>query len=36
MNDMDKNTELPAHLVFGASDYTKIKVQEIPRVRQLG
>ena len=36
MNDMDKKTELPIHLVFGASDYAKIKVQEMPRVGQLG
>ena len=36
MNDLDKKTELPIHLVFGAIDYTKMKVQEIPRVEQLG
>ena len=36
MNDMYKKTELRIHLIFGASDYTKIKVQEMPRVRQLG
>ena len=36
MNDMDKKTELPIHLVFGASDYAKIKVQKMPRVGQLG
>ena len=36
MNDLDKKTELPIHLVFGASHYTKINVQEIPRVVQLG
>ena len=35
MNDMGKKTELPVHLVFGASDYTKIKVQEMPRIEQL-
>ena len=33
---MDKKTELPIHLVFGASDYTKIKIQEMPRVGKLG
>ena len=36
MNDMDKKTELPINVVFGASDYTKIKVQEMPRFAQLG
>ena len=36
INDMDKKTELPIHLVFGASDYTQIKVQEMLRVGQLG
>ena len=36
MNDMDKKIELPIHLVFGASDYTKINVQEMARVGQLG
>ena len=36
MNDMDKNTELPVHLIFDASDYTKMKVQQIPRARQYG
>ena len=36
MNDMDKKTELPVHLILGASDLTKIRVQEIPRVGQLG
>ena len=36
MTDMDKKTELAVHLIFGASDYTKIKVQELSRVGQLG
>ena len=36
MNDMDKKTELLVHLIFGESDLTKIKVQGIPRVWQLG
>ena len=35
MNDMDKKTELPVHLIFGAKHYTKIKVQETPRVGKL-
>ena len=30
---MDKKTELPTYLVFGASGYTKIKVQVMLRVR---
>ena len=33
MNDMDKKT---VHLILGASNLTKIRVQEIPRVGQLG
>ena len=33
---MDKKTELLVHLIFGESDLTKIKVQGIPRVWQLG
>ena len=36
MNDLDKKTELRVHLIFCASDYTKIKVQETSRIRQLG
>ena len=36
MNDLDKKTELGVHLIFCASDYTKIKVQETSRIRQLG
>ena len=36
MNDLDKKTKLPIHVVFGAIDYTKMKVQEIPRVEQFG
>ena len=36
MTHMDKTTALPGHLIFGASDYTKIKVQEMPRVGQPG
>ena len=33
MNDMNKKKELPTYLVFGASGYTKIKVQVMLRVR---
>ena len=36
VNDMDKKTELPIHLIFGTNDFTKRKVQEMLRVRQLG
>ena len=36
MNDLDKKTELRVHLIFCASDYTEIKVQETSRIRQLG
>ena len=33
---LDKKRELLIYLIFGASDYTKIKVQEIPTVGQPG
>ena len=36
MNDIDKKPELPIHAVLGASDYTKIKTRELPRVGKLG
>ena len=36
MNDTDTKAELPNHLILGASQYTRIKVQEMPRVGQLG
>ena len=29
MNDVDKKTELPIHLVFGVTDNTQIKFQEM-------
>ena len=32
MNGMDKKIESLVHLIFGASDSTKIKVQEMSRV----
>ena len=31
---MDKKVKLLVHLIFVTSSYTKIKVQEMPRVRQ--
>ena len=36
MNDMDKKTESPVHLIFGGSDHTKMNFQGMPRIRQLG
>ena len=36
MNDTDTKGELPIHLILGASEYTRIKVQEMPRVGQPG
>ena len=36
MNDTDAKAELPIHLILGASEYTRIKVQEMPRVGQPG
>ena len=36
MNDTDAKAELPIHLILGASEYTRIKVQEISRVGQPG
>ena len=35
MNDADTKVELPIHLILGASEYTTIKVLEMPRVGQL-
>ena len=34
MNDIDKKTKLPIHLIFVASNYAK-KVQEILKIRQI-
>ena len=36
MNDTDTKAELPIHLISGASEYIRIKVQEMPRVGQPG
>ena len=36
INDTDTKAELPVHLILGASEYTRIKVQEMPRVGQPG
>ena len=36
MNDTDPKVELPNHLILGAREYTRIKVQEMPRVGQPG
>ena len=36
MNDTDTKAELPIHLILDASEYTRTKVQEMPRVEQPG
>ena len=36
MNNTDMKEELPIYLILGASEYTRIKVQEMPRVGQPG
>ena len=36
MNDTDMKAELTIHLILGASEYTRIKVQGMPRVGQPG
>ena len=36
MNDTDTKAELTIHLILGANEYTRIKVQELPRVGQPG
>ena len=36
MNDTDTKSSLPIHAILGASEYSKIKVQELPRIGQPG
>ena len=36
MNDTGMKAELPIHLILGTSEYTRIKVQEMPKVGQPG
>ena len=36
MKDTDTKVELPIYLILGASEYTRIKVHEMPRVGQHG
>ena len=35
MNERDTKPELPAHVILGASDYVKIKMQQCPRVGKI-
>ena len=35
MNERDAKTELPIHVILGASDYVKIKMQKCPRVGKI-
>ena len=36
MNENQTKVTLPIHVILGASDFTKIKAQERPRIRQIG
>ena len=35
MNKRDTKLELPIHIILGASDYVKIKIQKCPRVAKI-
>ena len=35
MNKRDTKLELPIHIILGASDYVKIKMQKCPRVAKI-
>ena len=35
MNESDIKPELPMHVILGASDYVKIKMQKCPRVSKM-
>ena len=36
MNDTDENEQLPVHIILGASDFAKIKIEKSPRVGKIG
>ena len=36
MNDTDKKEQLPVHIILGASDFAKIKIEKVPRVGKVG
>ena len=36
MNDTDEKEQLPAHIILGASDFAKIKMEKSPRVEKIG
>ena len=36
MNENQEKATLPIHIIFGASDFTKIKTQEKNRIEQIG
>lgn len=36
MNDSDEKTDLPVHIILGASTYAKIKTETIPRIGRPG
>ena len=35
MNERDTKPELPIHVILGARDYVKIKMQKCPRVAKI-
>ena len=36
MNDMDEKEQLPVHIILGASDFAKIKMEKSPQVGKTG
>ena len=36
MNDTDEKEWLPVHIILGASDFAKIKMEKSPRARKTG
>ena len=36
MNDTDEKEQLPVHIILGASDFAKIKLEKSPRARKIG
>ena len=35
INDTDKKEQLPVHIILGASDFAKIKIEKVPRVGEV-
>ena len=36
MNDTDEKEQLPVHIILGASDFAKIKMEKSPQVGKIG